>query len=409
MEKKELFLKRILPLLILVAGGALAYWFISTEPEPQKAAEETPGVLVETIPAKRTSEQLNVRAQGTVVPARSVTMQPQVSGRILTVNPALKPGGILQEGERMVTIDPADFKLAVSQRATELKEARARLELEQGRQSVAEEEWELFSEEFEVDGQKPELALRRPQLASVRAQVERAEAALEQARLQLKRTRIDAPFHAMVVEESAAKGQLVQPTQGIAQLVGADRFWVRVSVPPDRIPLLNIPFGESEKGSPAEVMLDLGTERIRFEGYVSRLEGRLDAQSRMAQLIVTIPDPLGALANGDGDVDEKTRPASSSPKFPLLLNAYVDVVMQGDQVNNVFVVPRTAVHGGNKVHIYDDGRLRIRSLDVVWERQGAVVARDGLKDGDLLITSRISSPVEGMRLRLARAAEAPQK
>jgi RND family efflux transporter MFP subunit len=414
MSKKELFLRRVLPLLVLLAGGALAYWLIATQPRPQRAEAKASGLLVETIAVAKTSERLNVTAQGTVVPARRLNVLPQVSGQVQTVNPALKPGNILREGERIITIDPADFKLGVAQRASELKQARAQLALEQGRQSVAEDEWALFKEEFGegelgATAAQPGLALRQPQLASARAQVERAEAALQQARLQLQRTRIDAPFHAMVVTESASEGQFVQPQQSIAELVGADRFWVRVSVAPDKIPFINIPFGEDQQGSPVEVLLDLGVEQVRFDGYVSRLEGRLDERSRMAQLIVTIPNPLGLLTEDGAQkaAQETSKMTQNVQKFPLLLNAYVDVVIHGQQVVDVYPVPRRALHGGNKVHVYDDGQLRIRSLDIVWERQDAVLARAGLQEGDRLIVSNIAAPVEGMRLRLA-ADEAPK-
>lgn len=405
MNKEEMLLRRVLPLLVLLAGGALAYWLVATAPKPQRTETKTQGALVKTITVRKTLEELNVSVQGTVVPARRVNVLPQVSGTILTVNPELKPGGILREGERMITIDPADFRLAVEQRETELKEARAQLALEQGRQTVAQSEWELFKEEFDVAAQEPELALREPQLASARARVSRAEAALKAARLQLQRTQIDAPFHALVVEESAAEGQFVQPQQSIAQLVGAERFWVRTYVQPDKIPFIDIPLGEGSKGSSAQVLLDLGSEQIRFDGYVSRLEGSLDEQSRMAQLIVTIPDPLGLRAKSSA----KTR--KDREKFPLLLNAYVNVLIQAEQPAEVFVIPRSAVHGGNKVYIYDGGddggKLRVRELDILWERRDAVLARSGLEEGDRLITSNLSSPIAGMPLRLAPIVNGP--
>lgn len=395
MDRREVLLKRILPLLVLVAGGGIAYWLIATEPKPEKESPASPGQMVETTVATRTREQITIRAQGTVVPARSVNVQARVAGEIIAVNPDLKPGGVLREGAPLVTIDPADFKLLVARRETELSEARAQLALEQGRQDVAQEEWALFRKEFATDAQAPGLALREPQRAAAEAQVARAQAALDQARLELARTRVTAPFHALVLEESAAEGQYVQPPQSIAQLVGADRFWVRAVVPPDQIGYIDIPSAPGEKGSPVEVLLELGPDLRRFDGYVSRLEGRLDEQSRLARLIVTVPNPLGAGGAGAG------------ADFPLLLNAYVTVVIAAQETLDAFVVPRAALHAGNQAYVFDDGRLRIRTLDIAWERENAMLVRAGLEEGDLLITSNIASPVEGMRLRLAPAKASP--
>ena len=86
---------------------------------------------------------------GTVVPAESVTLQPQVDGEIVFVSDDLEPGGLLSAGDELLRIDPRDYELAVLQRESEVAQAQSTLRLEQGQQSIAKREFELLSESMQ--------------------------------------------------------------------------------------------------------------------------------------------------------------------------------------------------------------------------------------------------------------------
>ena len=49
------------------------------------------------------------------------------------------------------------------------------------------------------------------------------------------------------------------------------------------------------------------------------------------------------------------------------------------------------------------GRKLRRALSILWRTPESVLVRDGLKESDLVVTSRLSSAVPGMLLRLASA------
>ena len=131
-----------------------------------------------------------------VVPAESVTLQPQVGGEIVSVSDDLEPGGLFRSGDELLRIDPRDYELAVLQRESEVAQAQSSLRLEQGQQTIAKREFEILNESMQDDDR--ELVLRKPQLESVRAQLALAKAKLEQAKLDLQRSRIRAPFNAIV-------------------------------------------------------------------------------------------------------------------------------------------------------------------------------------------------------------------
>jgi len=103
----------------------------------------------------------------------------------------------VEEGETLVRIDRADYETVLQQRESERRQARADLEIEMGRQNVAEQEFQLLDNE--LSGPNKALVLRQPQLDSAQAAVDAAEAAVRRARLDLQRTQVKAPFDARVL------------------------------------------------------------------------------------------------------------------------------------------------------------------------------------------------------------------
>ncbi|MFP4540421.1 MAG: efflux RND transporter periplasmic adaptor subunit [Opitutales bacterium] len=384
---------------VIVVTALLTTFLLLTREGPQEAAEPAnPGTLVETVTVQRTNHRLVVDAQGTVEPARTVRLRAQVSGKVTEVSEALEPGREVAAGDILVQIDPRDYEIALGQARAGLVQAQAAFDRELGRRAIAREEWNFFQERAEEGNDleaSRELALREPQLASAEARVKEARSLLEQARLNLARTRLEAPFDAIVEERTTAPGQLVNPQQPVATLVASDRFWVRVAVPVSHLASLRIPRDSSEKGSKATVFLDLGNERVTYEGRLFELLPGLDPTGRMAQVLVTVEAPL----------PEAGRSASGADTLPLLLNAYVDVELESPEVESLIRVPREALRGGDALHLYEDGRLAIVTPEIVWGREDSVLVGKGLQEGAQVITSSIAAPIEGMPLRLPEGRE----
>jgi RND family efflux transporter MFP subunit len=234
MRGKEI-LRRSLPLVVIAVGVLGAWWLIANPPRAQREQVEPIPPLVQVVEARRSSEPVTVVAMGTVVPAKRVVLQPEVSGRIVAQSPQLQPGGLFKAGDVILRIDPRDYETAVKQQEAAREQARLEVEIEKGRQVIAQREWKLLEEDISLDGASQDLALRKPQQKNARVALEAAESTLEQARLQLERTTVYAPFNAVAQEEFVDEGQLVSPPTQLATLIGTDRFWVQVSVPVDRL------------------------------------------------------------------------------------------------------------------------------------------------------------------------------
>ncbi|MFA7164272.1 MAG: efflux RND transporter periplasmic adaptor subunit [Desulfoplanes sp.] len=379
----------LVPLLIIGAGIAGAKYFIDTRPKPKKKPPVTLAPLVNVQKAMFAREQVVVQAMGTVVPARKTVLNPQVSGEVIAVSPGFMPGGILTKGHLLLKIDPRDYELQVRQKKTALVQARAALALEQGQQDVARKEWTLLRGSKSMDSKDAALALREPQLAQARAKVDDAALALEQAELDLARTSVPVPFNALILEKNIDLGAQVSTQTTIATLVGTDAYWVETSIPRDRLAWIVIPKAGHGQGSPAVIRSSSG-ETIR-SGRVVRLLGDIEAEGRMARILIQVEDPL-------------LLQQKNSSSQPLLLGEYVRLSISGKVLEHVVAMPRDALRDGNTVWIVKgDDTLDIRSVDVAWRDEQVVYLSKGVEPGDRIVLSDIAAPVTGMALQVKKS------
>ena len=386
--------RAIAPIVVIGLAIGVAAQFVQSKPQAKRADRSVAAPLVEVITATLSPQTLSLDAMGTVRPAHLLVVQPQISGAIIDHHPGMVSGGLISEGEVLVTIDARDYELAVERQQAQVARARLDLRVENGRQAIAEQEWESMAKELVMmDRADESLALREPQVAAARAGVQAARGAVETAQLSLDRTRISAPFNAVVREEAVEVGQIVGPGYRLATLAGTDVSWVEVSVPVDALSRLLIPghnVTDEDEGSLAIVSQKTASGvTIEREGRVLRLLRELDPRGRMARLIVQIDDPMD-LAK---DVEER--------RLPLLAGAFVSVKLEGTVLEDVVAVPREALRDGRYVWVStEDKRLAIREVTVVWRERDRVLVSDGLFEGELIVQSPLAAPIEGMALRV---------
>lgn len=380
----------VLPLLVLVAGVAGAVVLVLAKPEPKQSKESSRGPLVDTHRLTAGVETFAVDAQGTVEGARRVEVVAQVSGQVVSVNEDLVPGGIVRKGDQLFRIDPTDYHLALRQTRAQRAQAEAELKLESARARVAEREWEIYRQgkEETTSEEPPPLPSREPQQEAARQQLESSQAKIAQQRVDIARTTYEAPLDAFVEEERLEVGSQVGPQTVVATLVGIDRFWVRTSVPLEELAYVDLPDMDGSGGSTATIRLKAGALEVERQGRVVRLLGNLDDTSRLATLLVEVEDPFGL-----ADETEEGR------RLPLLTGSYVDVTIEGNRSERLIRVPREALHGDDQVYVFRDGRLDIVETEVVRRRDDVVLVAAGLAEGDRVVTTRLSQPVDGMPLR----------
>jgi RND family efflux transporter MFP subunit len=374
----------------LILAGAVAVGVIvfATEPSATRGgATKQTAMLVEVMTVARGTHRPIITATGTVEAERDVQLGPQVSGQVVERAPQFTPGGIVEQGDVLLRIEPADYRLALRQRESDLRQAQADLEIEMGRQDVARSDYELFA--GKLADEKKALVLRKPQLDAAKVRVAAARAAVDRARLDLERTTIEAPFTAQVLTRTVDVGSRVAPGDTLARLVGLELYWVAVSVPLDKLQWIGFSGGEAGKGAEVRIRNRASwPEGAHRTGQVSRVVGALDDQTRLARVLVAIPDPQSR---------RDDRPAAEPS---LMVGEFVEARIAGKEVANAIKLDRDHVRDASTVWVMEEGVLRIREVEIAVRDADHAYITGGLEAGEKLVISELATVTEGAELRV---------
>lgn len=373
-------LRVIAPLGVLVAAGLIAALLKLSQNPVERIPPEVPPPTVEVQRLSTEDVTLSVRTQGTVTARRESSLVAKVTGQLVWVSPNLVVGGVFQAGDRIAQIDPADYELSLTRAQARVAEAQQHRELIEAEAEQALIEWQSIG-----SGEPSALVARKPQLAEAEARLAAARADLQQAQLDLSRTNIIAPFRGRILSEQAEVGQWVTRGAILGRLFGIDIAEVRLPLTNRDIAKLDPVIQQLEIAPEQQPTVTLtgtiGDTDYQWSGRITRSEGTIDPQTRLLYIVTQVNNAQHTL---------------DSDQPPLLTGLFVNAVIEGKSIRNVFRVPRQSLTQDRRVLIVDDNdRLRFRDIHIVQENPNDVIVDQGLTVGERLVVSRINAPVAG--------------
>lgn len=380
---RGLVIRRLLaPVLAGVAGLAVAAIILLSGPElePEPPAPHIP--VVRTMPANPGTVQITVAAHGAVVPRTESNLVSEVAGRVVSVAPSMVSGGFFRKGEVLVEIERVDYEVA-------LERFRALATSAQSELANAEKAYQRHDELREAqsisqsrhDAAANRLTIARASLREARARVARGE-------LDLERTRMTAPFDGRVRSERVDAGQFVNRGESIATLYSVDFAEVRLPVRDEDLAFLPPSLARLDAGASQMPRVVL---RARFAGAdhaweatIVRTEGELDPRTRMVNLVAQVPTPYDP---GDDSA-------------PLTVGLFVEAEIYGRTMDDVLIVPRSALQRGNRVYVVDPGdRLSFRDVEILRSTGEVYYVRGPIEAGESICLSTLDSAVDGQQVR----------
>jgi RND family efflux transporter MFP subunit len=387
-------LVRLLIPVFILAIGALVAWWVSAPVDVPKPNPAPPQVLkTEVLELQRTDFPVLLDSQGSVRAHYTTTITPQVAGTLIKIHDSFEDGAFFEKDEVLAELDPADFQVAVSAAESRLARAEAVLIQEEARAKQARLNWE----DLGYDEEPSDLVLRIPQLKEATATVGSAKADLEQAMRNLERTKIRAPFAGRVQQRAVGLGQAVGGSTPLGEVFATDFAEIRLPLSPRQLDFITLP---SRPGDP-EVPVTLtdalgGAGSTQWQARIVRTEGAIDESSRELFAIARIDDPFG-LASG---------------KPPLRIGQPVRASIRGKVLEQVFVLPRNALRGVNRIYLVDRKSeapaIQRTLIEPVWSTADVLVIRDGLEAGQWLSITRLPYAPDGAPVEIVEAPAAAE-
>lgn len=370
---------RQLPISIgtILLGILITVTMVKFRKHPKQVKPDNLAPLVKIMQLKKKDVQMIVSGFGTVSPKVQVEIAFQVSGEVISINPQFKIGGFIPAGQELIQIDPRDYKLAVQQIKASVAEAAVKLDMEKAEAEVAATEWQQLH-----PGTKPDsaLVLRGPQIRQAEAQLKSAQAKLAAAQLNLDRTILSLPVDVRIISEKVDLGQYVVAGTTIGAAYGTEAVEIEVPLRDENLAWFDIAAGNVV----AEVKAEFAGKTHIWQGLVKRTTGQVDINSRLISVVVEVDKPF----NQPGDLP------------PLLPGIFAKVSIKGNILKDAVLVPCSAIRNRNQVWIFDNGKLHIRTLNILRRDRYCAYTTGSLQDGDKIIISPVNAVTEGMSVRV---------
>jgi multidrug efflux system membrane fusion protein len=370
-------------LLIAVVVGLAVWHFSRTAKQPQFSRFGPAGMAIPVGVATAATGQMPVTVSGlgTVTPLAVVTVQPQISGYLMSVG--FKEGQHVKKGDFLAQIDPRPYEVA-------LEQAQAQLAKDQA--SLKNAEIDLKRYNTLVAQNSIATQTRDTQVATVaqdRAQVQLDQAQIDAQKLNLYYAHITSPVTGRVGLRQVDPGNYVTPTSspsGLVVVTELQPISVIFTLPEDSLPEV---LKEWHAGASLVATAYDRTAAVEIaEGKLETIDNQIDPTTGTVKL-------RAVFANTDESL------------FP---NQFVNIKLLVHTVSNAVIVPTAAIQRGAPgtfVYKVEPNRTVAVEKVTLGPSDGQKVAiLSGLKPGDRVVDDGTDRLKDGARISIVPPAGA---
>lgn len=381
-------LKKLLSVVLLASlVGVVAYAMVKPDPAPDPTAQfgrrgggggGPPMVPVLAAVAARADVPVVLDGVGTVRPLNTVTIKPQVDGRLVKV--AFAEGQDVKAGDLLALIDPATYQAALDQ-------ALARAAVTETQLANARRDYDRMAKIPSVMAQKT-MDTQQAQVDQFVAQLKADEAAVASARTVLGYTRVVSPINGRTGLRLVDEGNLVRSGDaGLVTITEIDPVVIIFTLPQQRLVEVQRALA---RGAVTVEALDADGRQVLETGTLEVVDNQIDAQT--------------------GTIRMKARFANS--RRLLWPGQFANVRVRVDTLAGVLAIPAPAVQRGPAgTFVWVVGANKeavVRPVEVGLTTEAVAVVTKGLEPGEQVVTTGFARISEGARLIVREApASAP--
>jgi multidrug efflux system membrane fusion protein len=336
-------------------------------------------VPVLVAPARVADFPLYLEGVGTAKARNTVTVRPQVDGRILSIN--FKEGQEVKRGDVLARIDPSTYQ-------AQLDQAAAKKALDEAQLANAVRDLERYTKlGGNVIAQKT-IDTQRALVDQLKAQIKLDEAAIANAKAFLGYTTIVAPIDGRTGIRMVDEGNLVRASDaGIVVITELRPISVLFTLPQQQLVQVN---AAQATGALAVEALQAGGQSILDKGRLQVIDNQIDQTTGTVRMKAEFPNARQQLWPGQ----------------------FVNVRVLVDTLEGVVTAPTPAVqHGPSGTFVYvvqgegEEDRASLRPVSVSHQTETVAVIAKGLDGSERVVTTGFSRLKDGAIVTGATAEE----
>ncbi|WP_455365618.1 efflux RND transporter periplasmic adaptor subunit [Kaarinaea lacus] len=297
-----------------------------------------PAMPVEVAIVSQDTVNVDISAVGTLQANESVTIRPQISGRIETIH--FDEGQAVRKAAKLFSLDASEYRAQVTESEATVKLAQLKFNRSQDllkKKLISQQQYD--EDAAKLDEVKAQLALYKDRLA---------------------KTEIRAPFSGVLGLRKVSPGDVVQPGQELVNLEDIHLLKLDFRAP-------EVYLSELRTGLDVTVVTDAFPDEV-FNGKVYAIAPRVDEASRSILLRAQISNDRGMLRPG----------------------IFAKVQLRLASRANALLVPEEALWPvGRDMFVYRvvDGKALMSKIKIGKRLKGRVEVLEGLSAGDTVITA----------------------
>jgi membrane fusion protein, multidrug efflux system len=374
--------------LILVAvAAALIYVFARPVATPRRAdrfaAEGPVPILAATV--ARADVPVYLDAVGTTRALNTVTVRPQVDGKLLEV--AFQEGQDVKKGDVLARIDPTLYKAQLDQ--TVAKKAQDEATLANAKLDLT--RYRMLAASNAINKQQADT--QTAVVAQNTAIVQADQAAIENAQATLGYTTITAPLDGRTGIRAVDQGNIVHASDAASAIVTITQLKpisVLFNLPQQDLDRVNAAFAKVTPavGALAVDALRSDTNEVIERGKLTVIDNQVDSSTGTVKLRAEFPNP----------------------ELRLWPGQFVNVRLLIDTLQQVVVIPTGAVQRGpNGTFVYvvnADNTAAIRQIKVQQQNETQTVVASGLEPSDRVVTTGFARLTDGAKVTISTGVPA---
>jgi multidrug efflux system membrane fusion protein len=381
MPSRRRSIATVIVALVLIGAGA-ALWL-----QPQRQSQQRRGFRGDEGPVpviaaltKKADVPVYLDGVGTVRALNTVTVRPQVDGRLLSVN--YTEGQDVDQGFVLAKIDPITYQAAYDQSVA--KKAQDEATLSNARLDL--ERYAKLAQSNAIAQQQ--YTAQKATVEQLEAQVRLDQAQIENAKAVLDYTTITAPIAGRTGIRLVDQGNIVHASDstGIVVITQLQPISLLFTLPQQQL-------GEVNRAMVGNTL-------------------RVDAFGPDNKTVIE----SGTLKVVDNQVDPSTGTIKLKAEFPnkdyqLWPGAFVNVRLLIDTLKQVVVAPTAAVQRGpNGTFVYvvqQGGRVAVRPVTVAQQDEAQAVVTKGLQADERVVTTGFARLTANAQVTVTNAEAAP--
>ncbi len=370
-------------LIVIALAAVLIYVFAGTAEQKRAgrgrfAADGPVPVLVAA--AQKADVPVYLDAVGTTKALNTVTVRPQVDGKLLEVT--FKEGQDVKKGDVLARIDPTTYQAQLDQAVAKKAQDEAML----ANARIDQERYERLALTNSINRQQADT--QKSLVAQLEAQVKSDQGAIDNTRAILAYTTIRAPIDGRTGIRQVDEGNIVHASDstGIVVLTQLQPISVFFNLPQQDINQVNNAF--------AKTPLAVDAQRSDNDAVIDR----------------------GTLRVVDNQVDPSTGTVKLKAEFPnadlqLWPGQFVNVRLLIDTLKQVVVIPTGAVQRGpNGTFVFvvkDDNTAAMRPITVQKQDETQTVVANGVAPPERVVTTGFARLTDGGKVSIGSGDTTP--